>query len=85
MICNVGGMDRALRGAIAVTGIGTALLTRHDSRWQMIAGLLGSIATFTFTTQYCPLNQLLGVNTCKTSLRKTGALKLSALASEVTG
>jgi len=65
MECNVGGIDRGLRGAVALAALGTALNAKIDSRWRMAAGIVGSIASFTFLSRYCPLNQMIGLNTCQ--------------------
>ena len=64
MECNVGGIDRGLRGSVAMAAIGTALNGKIDSRWRVASGIIGSVASFTFLSRYCPLNQLIGLNTC---------------------
>jgi hypothetical protein len=69
MNCNVGGTDRAFRGIVALAGLGTAACPKLDSRLRLAAGILGALASFAFTTQYCPLNQALGINTCNTEAR----------------
>lgn len=65
--CNVGGADKTIR---IVAGIGLAafaLLADVDTIWKLIAGIAAAIALVTATIGFCPLNSLLGVNTCKTT------------------
>ena len=65
MECNVGGMDRGLRGVVALAALSTTLCGKTDERLRIAAGVIGAMASFTFLTRYCPLNQLIGLNTCK--------------------
>ncbi len=65
MKCNVGGIDRAFRADMAVAGLMLGLFGRLPRPWRYLAFILGSTATFTATTGYCPLNQALGINTCE--------------------
>lgn len=65
--CNVGGADKMVR---VVAGIGLAALALFSDipmLWKVLAGLAAAIALITATVGFCPLNSLLGVNTCKTT------------------
>lgn len=65
VLCNVGGADKAIR---IVAGVGLAALAFFfdvDTLWKILAGLAAAIALVTATAGFCPLNRLLGVNTCK--------------------
>jgi hypothetical protein len=64
MECNVGGWDRGARGVVALAGIGTALCPAMSKSLRIVSGILGAMASFTFLSRYCPLNELGGVNTC---------------------
>lgn len=63
MQCNVAGLDRTLRGAVAVAAI-AGLLHLKTPGGRIALGVIGVMASFTFLTRYCPANQLLGINTC---------------------
>ena len=64
MTCNVGGVDRALRIIIGIPllVIGIILLS---GVWKWVAIVLGVIGTVTGLVRFCPLNSLLGINSCK--------------------
>jgi hypothetical protein len=66
MTCNVGGKDRAVR-AIAATGLVLGAQCTHvPASVRGVLYALGAVAAFTVLTRYCPMNTLLGVNTCRT-------------------
>lgn len=64
MKCNVGGVDRTLRivGGVML-GI-LALFLPVELGWRIVLGVLAVIALVTATVRFCPLNALLGLNTC---------------------
>jgi hypothetical protein len=64
MQCNVGGTERAARiigGAVLIAIAYLAL----SGALAIIAYVVGAIALFTGLIRFCPLNSLLGINTCK--------------------
>lgn len=67
MQCNVGGMDKTAR-IVAGSGLATfALLADDESILKKIAGAGAVISLATATVGFCPLNSLLGINSCKDS------------------
>ncbi|MGV3742469.1 MAG: YgaP family membrane protein [Burkholderiaceae bacterium] len=66
--CNVGGVDKIIRIVAGVVLAALALFSDIAVLWKILAGLAGTIALITATVGFCPLNSLLGVNTCKTTL-----------------
>ncbi len=69
MKCNVGGWDRTLRFVGAAVVLGLGLLGRRRSRGRAAALTFAAIPLLTGLARYCPLNQVLGVNTCELSTR----------------
>lgn len=65
MVCNVGGADRAIRTVLGVAFALVAIFVPMDTVWRVLLLVLAGIAFFTVVTRYCPLNSLLGVNTCR--------------------
>ena len=63
--CNVGGADRAIRIALGVALAAFAFLSNVDTVWKVIMGVVAAIALVTATIGYCPLNSLLGINSCR--------------------
>ena len=67
MKCNVGGTDKAIRLVVAavavVAGIGM-LSAGMNAVWAVIAFVVALIAGVTAVVGFCPLNQLLGIDTC---------------------
>lgn len=64
MKCNVGGKDRMARFFIGGAGVALALFAPIGRPWRILAGTLGAIGLATASTQYCPANQLLHVDSC---------------------
>ncbi|QLD89242.1 DUF2892 domain-containing protein [Natronomonas salina] len=60
---NVGGIDRWLRVAVALALLGFGYRNR-ESRTGTLAFLAGSDLLATAVIQRCPVNALLGVDTC---------------------
>jgi hypothetical protein len=65
MTCNVGGFDRGLRAVLGVTFVLAALFAPIDTVWRVVLFALAGIAFFTAVARYCPVNSLIGLNTCK--------------------
>lgn len=66
MTQNVGGWDRALRAGMLITSLAAAFDPRLRRGWRWAAMVAAGSALFTVATRYCPLNQLLGLNTAET-------------------
>lgn len=65
--CNVGGTDRAVRILLTVVfvALGVWADTTGHGTWALPSFLLALVASLTAFIGYCPLNNLLGLNTCK--------------------
>jgi hypothetical protein len=63
--CNVGGADKALRMAIGFGSAAYVLLAQADATKKASAGAVSAIALTTAFSGYCPLNALMGINTCQ--------------------
>ncbi|KYH27096.1 hypothetical protein HAPAU_09860 [Halalkalicoccus paucihalophilus] len=64
---NVGGADRHLRILSAIALLGSALRTRGIKRVGAL--LAGAVLLLTAALQHCPLNALLGIDTCRSGER----------------
>lgn len=73
LTCNVGGLDRTLRGVAAIVLISAGLLIQFPG-WifEAVLLILGAIAGLTALVRFCPLNQALGINTCPGSTDEPG-------------
>ena len=61
MTCNVGKIDRIIRGVVGVTAIGFGVMNEN-----IIADVVGTVLLFTALIGWCPPYALLGINTgCK--------------------
>jgi hypothetical protein len=65
MKCNVGGVDMAIRIFAGVVLLAVAFLVPMATVWQTVLLVIGVIAVTTSALRYCPLNDLLGINTCR--------------------
>jgi hypothetical protein len=63
--CNVGGADKTLRIIIGIALVAFVVLAQVDTLWKVIAGVAAAIALVTAFVGFCPLNRLIGVDTCK--------------------
>jgi len=73
MECNVGGLDRALRAALLGAAIGIGTRRGVHPVLRAVSAVAAAMAAFTVVTEYCPLNQLLGVNTCTNTAFRDGS------------
>lgn len=64
MKCNVGGMDMAARLVIGAILLVVALVVPMNAVWQTVVLVLAAIGLVTGAIRYCPLNALLGFNSC---------------------
>jgi len=65
MKCNVGGIDRRLRFGLGSGALAFALLRPMQKRARLATLIFGASELLTATARYCPISQMLGVNTCK--------------------
>lgn len=63
--CNVGGGDRLFRLLVGVGLLTIALFTDIALFWRVLAGAVATIAFLTAGFQYCPVNAVLKINTCR--------------------
>lgn len=70
MKLNVGGYDRIARIVIGVVLLLVGMAAPLDATWQVIAFVAAGIALLTAFVQYCPINHLFGINTCKLEEKK---------------
>jgi hypothetical protein len=67
MTCNVGGADKAVRIIVGAALVAVALLVAMPLALQIVLFVAAAIALVTAFVGFCPLNKLLGINTCKAS------------------
>lgn len=70
MKLNVGGYDRIGRIVIGVVLLLVAMAAPLSAGWQITAFVVAGIALVTGLLQYCPVNHLFGINTCKMEEKK---------------
>lgn len=63
--CNVGGADKVLRISIGFTLAIVAALADISGVAKGALAIVAAIALLTAFVGFCPLNRLLGINTCK--------------------
>jgi hypothetical protein len=64
MQCNVGGVEREVRGALGLALLAAASVSPLPVRWRALLAGLGAVGVATAASQYCPLNSVLGIDTC---------------------
>lgn len=64
MKCNVGGIDMAARLIIGAALLIAAFTVTMSTAWQTVLLVLAAIAIVTAVIRFCPLNAMLGLNTC---------------------
>jgi hypothetical protein len=65
MQCNVGGFDSALRTLASVGALAFAVTGRVNPAARALALVIAAVEALTVVTRHCPLNQALGINTCR--------------------
>lgn len=66
MVRNVGGADQIVRAVAGIALALAAILVPMDTIWRVALLALAGVAIFTAAIRYCPLNSLIGLNTCRT-------------------
>lgn len=64
MKCNVGGTEMWVRLIAGVILLIVGFTVPMSAGWQVIVFLLAGIALVTGIVRYCPINAMLGLNTC---------------------
>ncbi len=64
MKCNVGKADRLLRTGALMGTVVFAVLPGVPLRWRQLAAATAAMELFTVLSRYCPVNEVLGINTC---------------------
>ncbi len=62
---NVGGADKVIRIVVGIVLIAFAVFSDVDVAWKIVAWVGAAIALLTAVVGFCPLNRLLGINTCR--------------------
>ncbi len=65
MQCNVGGGDKVFRIVLGLALIALTLFVEMSSTLRIVAWVIAAIALITAFVGFCPLNKLIGLNTCK--------------------
>jgi hypothetical protein len=65
MNCNVGGIDRTVRIVLGIALLLVGLLAPLDMTWRVIVLVIAAIALVTAAIRFCPVNAMLGLNSCK--------------------
>jgi hypothetical protein len=73
-------MDRRIRFGLGAGALGLALLRPMQRRARIATLMFGASELLTATARYCPVSQLLGVNTCKTQLLQRKRRRIAKVA-----
>lgn len=63
--CNVGGGDKAFRIVLGLVLIVVALVVEMTTPLKIVTWIVAAIALATAFMGFCPLNRMIGLNTCK--------------------
>lgn len=72
MKCNVGGIDRTGRIVLGIVLLLVGLFASLGVVWQVVVLVLAAIALVTGVIRFCPLNAILGINTCEAAKGEGG-------------
>lgn len=70
MKSNVGGIDRTLRIIVGIVLLLVGLAAPLEMTWRIVALVVAAIALVTAFVRFCPINAMLGINTCKIEEKK---------------
>jgi hypothetical protein len=70
MKSNVGGIDRTLRIIVGIVLLLVGLAAPLEMTWRIVALAVAAIALVTAFVRFCPINAMLGINTCKIEEKK---------------
>ncbi len=66
---NVGGLDRKMRWILGTAALVTAFTAPLPKGWRISLLAFGATEFLTAGSRYCPMNELLGVDTRKGAIR----------------
>lgn len=69
MKTNVGGWDRNIRWMVGAGALMAGLIAPLNRSWRIGLLAFGASELFTAGARYCPVNELLGVNTAPEGLK----------------
>jgi hypothetical protein len=72
--CNVGDLDRGIRFAAGGAALGLGLFGQMSLPKRLMTLAFAGSELVTGLTRYCPLNEMLGINTCEKEALTTGSL-----------
>ena len=64
MKCNVGGIDRIARIVFGVVLLGVGIFVELSMVWKIVAFAVAGVMFLTATIHFCPINSVIGLNTC---------------------
>lgn len=70
MNCNVGGIDRTGRIILGIVLLIVGLVAPIEMTWRVAAYAIAAIALVTATVRFCPINMILGINSCEGQKKK---------------
>ena len=70
MHCNVGGVEREVRAGIGLALLAASSVSPLPARWRALLAGVGAIGVATAASQYCPVNSVLGIDTCHPPQRR---------------
>lgn len=70
MKINVGGMDRTGRFVLGAVLLSVVVLVEMDMIWRVVVLVIASIALVTAIVRFCPINAILGINSCESKEKK---------------
>lgn len=65
MQCNVGGSERTLRFVVGAAALLAALFVEMSGGLRVALFVVAAIGIVTATVRFCPLNALIGRNSCR--------------------
>ena len=70
MKSNVGGADRTVRIVVGIALLLVGLVAPLEMTWRIVAVVIAAIALVTAFVRFCPINAMLGINTCGVDEKK---------------
>jgi uncharacterized membrane protein len=67
---NVCGIERGVRAILGIALVMVYVTGIGEGAWGIVATFVGCILIITAASSYCPVNTLLGVNSCKRKITK---------------
>ncbi len=67
---NVGGIDRNARIVVGIVLLLVGLVAPVEMTWRIVAVAVAAIALVTAIVRFCPINAMLGINSCESEEKK---------------